>query len=162
MAAVALTVDRLPSVEQQTTGTQRKTLACFDKGADSSMLFCLGTGNKETLDHFLSRIPQSVIRGGKIVDVRGGLTNTLKVKLGRIKGVGGSVEPPLVSSSRLHCPKHATLKTLKMGSLRHSRFQTFSTGVCPRTPLVSCAFGTPRFELPVTRFWTRPSRVSPQ
>ena len=134
MAAVALTVHRLPSVEQQTTGTQRKTLACFDKGADSSMLFCLGTGNKETLDHFLSRIPQSVIRGGKIVDVRGGLTNTLKVKLGRIKGVGGSVEPPLFSSSRLHCPKHATLKTLKMGVSGIPDFKLFPLGYAPGPP----------------------------
>ena len=31
------------------------------------------------MEQFLSRIPNSVIKGGKIVDVRSGVANTIKV-----------------------------------------------------------------------------------
>ena len=42
-------------------------------------LFSLVGQKQQSVDQFLSRLPQSVIKDGKIIDVRSGIANVIKV-----------------------------------------------------------------------------------
>ncbi len=41
-------------------------------------------GEGETVQSFLSRLPASVVRGGKVVDIRASIAHTLQVREGTV------------------------------------------------------------------------------
>ena len=41
--------------------------------------FCVVGQKQQSVDQFLSRLPQSVIKDGKIIDVRSGVASVIKV-----------------------------------------------------------------------------------
>ena len=53
----------------------------FRTGCYTTMfcLFSLVGQKQQSVDQFLSRLPQSVIKDGKIIDVRSGIANVIKV-----------------------------------------------------------------------------------
>ena len=56
-------------------------LYAFWTGCHTTMvcLFSLVGQKQQSVDQFLSRLPQSVIKDGKIIDVRSGIANVIKV-----------------------------------------------------------------------------------